>query len=42
LNVLDSLCDCPNLIIGTGVLPPNVLPGNILKAKNVIVDYFNG
>jgi uroporphyrinogen decarboxylase len=39
-NVLYTLQECPNLIVGTGILPPNVPPGNILKAKETIVDFY--
>jgi len=40
-NVLKTLRDCKNLIIGTGVLPPNVPPQYILKTKEFIVDFYN-
>lgn len=40
LTVLESLKDCPNLIIGTGVLPPNALITNILKAKEILVEFY--
>ncbi len=41
LNVLNTLKDCNNLIIGTGILPPDVPPGNILIAKKIIAEYYN-
>jgi len=41
LNVLNTLKDCKNLIIGTGILPPNVSLKNILIAKKLIVDFYN-
>lgn len=41
LNVLQNLKDCKNLIIGTGILPPNVPPKNILVAKKIIVDFYS-
>jgi len=41
LNVLRTLRDCKNLITGTGILPPNVPPTNILKAKEFIVEFYN-
>jgi len=41
LNVLQTLRDCKNLIIGTGILPPNVPPQNIIKAKEIIVDFYS-
>lgn len=41
LHLLKTLKDCNNLIVGTGILPPNVPPQNILAAKEIIVDYYS-
>lgn len=41
LNVLRTLRDCKNMIVGTGILPPDVPPENILLAKEIIVDFYN-
>jgi len=41
LKTLQTLQDCPNLIIGTGILPPEVYPQNISFAKDVIVQFFS-
>jgi uroporphyrinogen-III decarboxylase len=40
IKVLHTFQDCPNLILGTGVLPPNVPPQNILKAKEIMLDFY--
>jgi len=40
LTVLKSLKDCPNLIIGTGILPPNTKPSNIIESKKVLDDFY--
>ena len=40
LKVLKIVGDCPNLILGTGILPPETLPKNISKTKDLIVDYY--
>jgi len=40
-KTLNSLKDHENLILGTGILPPNVPPANILYAKKQIVNFFN-
>jgi uroporphyrinogen decarboxylase len=40
LNVLHTSKDCPNLILGTGILPPNVPPQNIVKAKEIMVEFY--
>lgn len=39
-KTLNLLKDHKNLIIGTGILPPNVPPANILSAKKQIVNFF--
>ncbi len=39
-KTLDSLKFHKNLIIGTGILPPNVPPANILSAKKQIVNFY--
>jgi uroporphyrinogen decarboxylase len=41
LKTLESLKYHKNLIIGTGILPPNVPPANILSAKNQIANFYN-
>jgi uroporphyrinogen decarboxylase len=38
---LNSLKYYNNMIIGTGILPPNVPPANILSAKKQIVNFYN-
>jgi uroporphyrinogen decarboxylase len=40
-KLLKSLKNYQNLIIGTGILPPNVPASNILAAKNKIVNFYN-
>lgn len=40
LNVLQTLRDCQNVIIGTGILPPNVLLQKIIKAKEILVEFY--
>jgi len=40
-KTLYSLRQHKNLIIGTGILPPNVPPANILSAKEQIVNFYN-
>lgn len=40
-KTLNSLCNYKNLILGTGILPPNVPPANILSAKKQIVNFYN-
>jgi uroporphyrinogen decarboxylase len=40
-STLNSLRSCDNLIIGTGILPPNVPPANVLWAKKQIVGFYN-
>ena len=40
-KTLNSLKDQKNLIIGTGILPPNIPPANILFAKKLIINYYN-
>ena len=40
-KTLESLKDFPNLIIGTGILPPDVPPAHILSAKKQIQDFYN-
>jgi uroporphyrinogen-III decarboxylase len=40
-KTLNSLGDFSNLIIGTGILPPDVPPANILKAKKQIQEFYN-
>lgn len=39
-DLLRSLSTCRNLIIGTGILPPDVPPSNILAAKEAIVSFY--
>jgi uroporphyrinogen-III decarboxylase len=39
-QTLESLRDHPNMIIGTGILPPDVPPATILSAKNQIVEFY--
>ena len=39
-QLLNMLGDCRNLIVGTGILPPNAVPSFITKAKEIIVDYY--
>lgn len=39
-KVLQTVSDCPNLIIGTGILPPNALPKNIELAKKIIENFY--
>jgi uroporphyrinogen decarboxylase len=40
-KTLNSLAYHKNLIVGTGILPPNVPPVNILFAKKQIVNFYN-
>jgi uroporphyrinogen decarboxylase len=40
-KTLNSLKYHKNLIIGTGILPPNVPPANVLFAKKQIVNFYN-
>jgi len=40
-KTLNSIASHKNLIIGTGILPPNVPPANILSAKKQIVNFYN-
>jgi uroporphyrinogen decarboxylase len=40
-NLLNSLKNYRNLIIGTGILPPKVPASNILATKNQIVNFYN-
>ncbi len=39
-HLLSQLGDCPNLIIGTGILPPNAYSENIKKVKEIIIDFY--
>ncbi len=39
-HLLSQLGDCPNLIIGSGILPPNAHSENIKKVKEIIIDFF--
>ena len=40
-KTLNLLKHYKNLIIGTGILPPNVPPVNVLYAKKQIVNFYN-
>lgn len=40
-KTLNSLKYLKNLIIGTGILPPNVPPANVLFAKKQMVNFYN-
>jgi uroporphyrinogen decarboxylase len=40
-RTLQSLKDCPNLIMGTGILPIDALPERILAAKRQIIEFYN-
>lgn len=40
-SFLNSFKDYQNLIIGTGILPPNVPSSNILAARNQIVNFYS-
>ena len=40
-RTLQSLKDCQNLIMGTGILPADALPGRILAARKQIIEFYN-
>ncbi len=39
-NTLNTLRDCKNLIIGTGILPPNAQVTSLITAKETIVNFY--
>ncbi len=40
-RTLQSLKDCPNLILGTGILPGDALPERILAAKKQMIEFYS-